>query len=166
MLRPVRRVAAGIAAGVILALAAATGVSAYWQAQQSIPGGVVTSGDLAISAEWVGGTPAWAALYPGQSTADATIRVTSTSTGNNLVWKVRVTETVAVAFEPYTVFQAWVGACGGPSPIPAEGYGRFTADTDSVDICVRYALSNAAPSTLQGQALNPTVIVFAEQVSP
>ncbi|MGM7677438.1 hypothetical protein [Microbacterium sp. A94] len=161
-----RRLVIGAAAGVLVALAAATGVSAYWQAQQTIPGEVVTSGDLAISADWLGGTPVWAALYPGQSTADAMIRVTSTNSGDNLAWKVRLTGAVPASFDPYATLQAWVGACGTGAPIPADGYGEFTSSTSAVDICVRYGLSASAPNTLQGQVLDPTITVTAEQVSP
>lgn len=160
-----RRVLLGIAVGAVVALAAATGVSAYWQAQQTVPGGVATSGDLAISADWVGGTPSWTALYPGESTSDAIIRVTSTSSGDNLVWKVRLTDVVAADFEPYATLHTWVGACGTGDPIPADGYGSFTSSTSTVDVCVRYTLLSTAPGTLQGQALNPTITVIAEQVS-
>lgn len=161
-----RRALIGVAAGAVLALAAATGVSAYWQAQQTVPGEVVTSGDLEISAAWVGGTPSWAALYPGQSTADATIRVTSTSSGDNLVWKVRVTGAVPADFETYATLQSWAGACGTGTPIPEGGYGTFDADTTTVDICVRYSLATGAPSSLQGKPLDPTITVTAEQVNP
>lgn len=161
-----RRVLLGVAVGAVVALAAATGVSAFWQVQAAIPGGVTTSGDLAISADWVGGTPSWAALYPGQSTSDATIRVNADNSGENLVWKVRLTETVAAAFEPHTTFQAWAGACETGTLIPAEGYGSFTSSTSAVDVCVRYTLSPTAPSALQGQALAPQITVTAEQVSP
>lgn len=157
-----RRALIGVAAGAVLALAAASGVSAYWQAQQTLPGGVATSGDLEVSAMWRDGTPAWTNLYPGGTTADATIRVTSNSTGDNLRWRVKVTSTVAPAFTSHTSFQAWAGACGG-TPIPVGGYGSF-GPTDSVDVCIRYTLAAGAPATLQGQSINPAITVHAEQV--
>lgn len=161
-----RRVLVGVAVGAVVAFTAATGVSAYWHAQQTAPGGVATSGDLAISADWVGGTPSWSAFYPGQSTSDATIRVNADSSGDNLVWKVRLSETVTPDFEPHTTFRAWIGTCGTGTLIPAEGYGTFSSNTSRVDICVRFTLSPTAPSTLQGQLLTPQITVIAEQVSP
>ncbi len=162
-----RRVVLGVAVGAVVALAAATGVSAFWQAQAVVPVDAVGSGDLSISAEWVGGSPSWTPLYPTQSTSDATIRITSTSSGDNLRWSVRVRETVATVFEPHTRFQAWAGACGSGAPISADvGYGSFTSSTSTVDICVRYTLLSTAPTTLQGLAMNPQLTVIAEQVRP
>lgn len=161
-----RRIVIGTAAGVVLTFAAGTGVYAYWQAQQSVDLEEVSTGDLAITAEWLGGTPVWTALYPGQSTPDATIRVAASASGDTLAWKVRITETVAAAFEPHTTFQAWLGACGSPNPIAAEGAGLFTAANDRVDVCVRYTLNTGAPESLQGQSLSPFITVHADQVAP
>lgn len=159
-----RRLVIGVAAGVLIALAATSGVSAYWQAQQTIDTATVSSGDLSISADWVGGTPAWSALYPGQSTPDTIVRVTAAAAGDTLVWRLKVAGTTASDFTAYTTFQAWIGACDGPTPIPPEGAGSFTAETTTVDVCVRYTLNAGAPGTLQGQPLSPQLDITAEQV--
>lgn len=159
-----RRLVIGVAAGALIALAATSGVSAYWQAQQTIDTATVSSGDLSISADWVGGTPAWPALYPGQSTPDTIVRVTAAAAGDTLVWRLKVAGTTAPDFTDYVTFQAWIGTCGSSAPIPTEGTGSFTAETSTIDVCVRYTLNAGAPSSLQGRPLSPQLIITAEQV--
>lgn len=155
MLRPARRVAIGVAAGVILALAAATGVSAYWQAQQTISGRVVTGGDLnIISVVWAN-DPNWGTIGPGQTlTNQAT--VTYVTTGNNLTAQLTAAVSYNPAFDGSVTDNATVGTCGAPtgtfpmSVSPMEGMQVAT-------VCVNYTLSSNAPSTLQGVNLTPAV---------
>jgi len=93
------------------------------------------------------------------------VRVTATAVGDTLVWRLKVAGTTASSFTEHTAFQAWIGACGGSTPIPPEGAGSFTAATTTVDVCVRYTLNAAGvPNSLQGQPLSPGLTITAEQV--
>jgi hypothetical protein len=162
-----RRVRAGVIAGVLLALVlGASGAHALWQRTAALPAGVSTTGDLNVTAAWVGGTPVWAPLFPGDR-AEGTLRVTGTGAGGTLRWRLQVAGAVAPAFSSYTTFQAWQGACGTGTPIPAAGYpsGTPLAVGASVDVCVRFTLATSAPGSLQGQSMSPTITVTAQQVS-
>ncbi|MGL3151370.1 hypothetical protein ACSS7Z_13535 [Microbacterium sp. A82] len=150
-----RRLVIGAAAGVLVALAAATGVSAYWQAQQELQGGLVASGDLTVSATWVGGTPNWTGLYPGQS-VERSVAVVVAPEGDNLKWTVNASS--SNPNDAFT-FQAWRGACGTGAALPA------TDSPETMSICVRYTLSSDAAAVAQGLTSTPTITITAEQVS-
>ncbi|WP_353114752.1 hypothetical protein [Microbacterium sp.] len=158
-----RRILIGTVAGVVLALATAVGVSAYWQAQQRLDLRTTASGDLRITAAWRDGTPAWAPLYPGSS-ASAVIRVTSQSAGTTLRWRLKASGDVAAAYRGQVSFAAWQGACGTGTPITSDGLPGL-APNAVVDLCVQFTLSATAPETLQGAALTPSVTMNAEQMS-
>ncbi|WP_243225939.1 hypothetical protein [Microbacterium sp. CIAB417] len=154
-----RRVLLGAAAGAVLALAAATGVSAYWQAQQTLPGGTATSGDLDIQVEWAGGT-AWSPIAPGGTTSKrATITVVGT--GTNLSTRLTAVTANAAAFNAYITRSVSLDDCTGApgAALPSAGYpssGGLSPGAQ-VTVCVRYTLSPSAPSSLQGQDLSPRV---------
>lgn len=165
MKRPARRVAIGVAAGVFVALAAATGVSANWQAQQSLPGGVVTSGDLNISTTWVGGT-AWPSIAP---TSTISKQAVVTVTGNGTTLEAVLTGVAAyqnTAFTGYVTSSIHLGECASAgSALPSSGYpstGSLSLGS-AVTLCVRYTLSANAPASLQGQDLSPSVTFTASQ---
>ncbi len=154
-----RRVLIGTAAGVVLALAAASGVSAYWQSQQTLPGAAVTSGDLDIAVEWAGGT-AWGPIAPG-GTISKRATVTVAGSGTNLSARLTATASNAAAFNAYVTRSVSLDDCSGAqgTALPAAGYptsGGLTPGSQ-VTVCVRYTLALTAPSTLQGQNLAPTV---------
>lgn len=161
-----RRSHIGVIAGMLLALVlGASGAHGLWQRSSALPAGVSTTGDLDVTAHWVGGTPTWGPLFPGDS-VEATLRVTGVGAGSTLGWRMLIAGSVADAFSPYTSFQAWTGGCGSATPVAADGYpatGSLSIGT-AVDVCVRYTLATGAPGSLQGQALSPTIIVSAEQV--
>lgn len=150
-----RKIMWGVAAGAVLALAAATGVAAYWQAQVAIPIATVVSGDLSVTAQWVDGTPDWPAMYPGD-TVEANIEVTVKGHGDTLAWQVDVESST---IDPAFLFQARNGSCNNGSALPA------TDSPDSLTICVRYTLDDDAADDLQGDTFNPLIAVSAEQVT-
>ncbi|WP_460802472.1 hypothetical protein [Microbacterium sp. GXF6406] len=148
-----RRVALGAAAGVVIALAAATGVSAYWQAQQTVNLDTVSSGDLSVSANWVGGTPNWSGVYPGQS-VDAKIAVAVQGEGTNLEWTVNAQPS---GLDPAFTFQAWSGECGTGGALPASG------SPQTLIVCVRFTLAPGTSGSYQGLNFTPSVTITAEQ---
>ncbi|MFB7252285.1 hypothetical protein [Microbacterium sp. NPDC056234] len=154
-----RRALIGVAAGAVLALAAASGVSAYWQAQQTLPGGVASSGDLDIQVGWNGGN-AWGAISPG-ATISKRATITVLGAGTSLSTRLTATATNAVAFDPYVTRSVRLDDCSGAQGVvlPASGYpdAGGLAPGSQVTVCVRYTLSASAPSTLQGQDLAPNI---------
>lgn len=161
-----RRIHLGIGAAVVaLALTSATGAHALWGATRTVDAGVSSTGSFTVNAAWIGGAPAWQALFPNTS-ADGQIRVTQAGNGNTLGWRVRVSSTVSAEFAPHVTFQAWVGACGTGTPVPTDGYpaGGHLASGTTVDICVRHSLTSGAPGSLQGKSFNPQITVIGEQV--
>lgn len=157
-----RRWAIGAAAGVLITLVAASGVSAYWQAQQTMNLSTIASGDLSVAASWKS-SPSWTAMYPGDS-REAIISVTPTIVGQTLRWRLRVTSTINPALVDHLSFQAWEGACGGTTPIPSEGNGPY-GSRSSFEVCVRYTLDASTPRSLAGQNVSPVITVVAEQAS-
>lgn len=157
-----RRVIGAAAVGAVLALATATGVSAYWQAQQRLDLGTTAAGDLKIDAAWKT-PPNWAAMYPGDS-REGVIVVTPTAHGQTLGWRLRVTSAVAPSLADHVAFRAWEGACGGPTPIAPEGNGPFGVRT-SFEVCVRYTLDSTTPRSMTGLSVSPVITVTAEQAS-
>jgi hypothetical protein len=154
-----RRALIGVAAGAVLALAAASGVSAYWQAQQTLPGGVVTSGDLDIQVDWAGGA-AWGAIGPG-TTISKRATITVLGAGTTLSTRLTASASNAAAFNAYVTRSVSLDDCSGAAgtTLPAAGYpttGGLTPGAQ-VTVCVRYTLAATAPSTLQGQDLAPNV---------
>src|SRR5690606_11874914 len=149
-------------AGVVLTLAAATGVSAHWQAQQRIDLSAASSGDLDIDASWKS-TPNWTAMYPADS-REGVIVVTPTVTGQTMRWRLRVTSAVAPALADHITFRAWEGACGGGTPIALDGNGPYGMRT-SFEVCIRYTLDAATPRSVSGLSASPAITVIAEQVS-
>jgi len=160
-----RHVRIGVTVGALLALVVGvSGVHALWGRSETVPAGVTLTGDLAVSASWLGGSPVWAPLYPGSTTPDATLRVTGSGSGSTLGWRVQITSTVATQFAAYTTFQA--RECVTGTVIPAGGYpasGSLPAGA-VVDVCVHYTLASNAPGTLQGQQVSPRISVVAQQV--
>lgn len=154
MRRSARRWAIGAVAGVVATLATASGVSAYWHAQQTMNVGTVKSGDLNVTAAWVGDPPDWADLYPG-SVAEADLAVSVTGTGDNLEWTVDVT---AQNLDPAFSFQAWEGSCGSETAMPATG------SPEQLTVCVRFTLMPSDDS-LQGRIFKPRIVVTANQVA-
>lgn len=150
-----RRVLLGVAAGAVLVLAAATGVSAYWQAQETIPIETVSSGDLTVTASWAGGPPEWEALFPGES-VESDINVTVNGEGDTLDW---IVDVESPSINPAFTFQAWQGSCDTGTALPAAG------SPEALSICVRYTLRSDADSSLQGKSFEPQITVTAEQVS-
>lgn len=155
----------GVLAGVLLVLAGAVGAHAAWEARQPAAGGLVTSGDLDVAANWRDGTPAWGELLPGEH-ADATVHVTAGGTGTTLHWRIRLEEHHDPAFSSTDLtFQAWQGSCSAPGePFPASGLTMASAHAE-IDVCVRYALAAGAANALQGQEISPRIDVIAEQVA-
>lgn len=161
-----RRILLGIGAAIVaLALASTAGAHALWGEQRVLNAGVSTTGTFAVNAVWKTGAPVWPALFPNARTPDATIVVTQTGNGTTLGWRIRVSSTVSANFASSVTFQAWAGACGTGTPIPAGGYPAtgHLAQGASVELCVRYTLANDAPSTLQNLPLNPQITVTGEQ---
>ena len=159
----IRRGLIGAAAGAIIALAATSGVSAHWHAQQRLDLESVSTGDLLIDAAWRDGPPAWSPLLPGASTPDTVIQVSSSSAGTTLRWRLRVVGAVSAPAQQHVTFSAWRGVCGTGTPIPAGGTAALPVDA-VVDVCIRYTLSPSAPATLQNTDLAPRVTLIAEQV--
>ena len=154
-----RRALIGVAAGAVLALAAASGVSAYWQAQQILPGGAVSSGDLDIQVDWAGGT-AWGAIGPG-ATISKRATITVLGAGTTLSTRLTATASNAAAFNAYVTRSVRLDDCSGAQGtlLPTAGYpttGGLSPGAQ-VTVCVRYTLAANAPATLQGQNLAPTV---------
>lgn len=142
-------------AGAVLALATATGVSAYWQAQQTIPGTVVTSGDLDITGvTWSKGTD-WGVISPGQTVSNQAT-ITYIATGANLSALLSADVTNSAAFDEWITRSAVLGACGASTeslpldvtPAPGE---------QQAIVCVSYTLFPTAPASLQTLDLTPTV---------
>lgn len=163
-----RRVLIGVAAGAVLALAAATGVSAYWQAQQTIPGGTVSSGSLDLQVDWAGGTT-WPMPGPG-GTISKRATITYTGIGDNLQVVLTGVASNTPTFNPYVTRSISLDDCSGVAgtPLPAAGY-PATGALDSgvpVTVCVRYTLAASAPATLQGTDLAPHVVFQIAQKDP
>lgn len=152
-------------AGAVLAVVTVSGVSAYWQAQQTIPGTVVTSGDLEVSATWEGTTPEWGSLFPGGVTPGATLRVETTANGENLRWLLLVNGQFPVAAADSAVLDVREGTCTQPgSPLTAAGLGPFTGSS-TIFLCIRMSLKSTAPNSLQGQQIAPQLTITTEQVA-
>ncbi len=163
-----RRVLLGVAAGAVVALAAATGVSAYWQAQQTMTAGTVSAGNLDIDVAWDGGTT-WPRIGPGQTIAKRAT-VDFVGSGDSLRAVLTGSTTQASAFDGYVTSDISLDDCTsdpGPS-LPSNGY----PDTgsllpgDSVTVCVRYTMASDAPSSLQGQDLSPSATFTISQRTP
>lgn len=162
-----RRAFAGVAAGVVLALAATTGVSAYWQAQHVVPVSSTRSGDLDIQVVWAGGTT-WGAISPG-TTISKRATITVVGSGTTLSARLTGTATNAAAFAAHTTRTISLDDCtGAPGPtLPAAGHPSSggLAPGATVTVCVRYTLAGTAPSTLQGQNLAPQITFRLQQRS-
>lgn len=157
-----RRAAIGIAAGALLgALAASVGAHALWGRTVPLDDGIVSSGDFAVTAQWVD-APNWTPMFPGDA-REATMRVTSSGAGATLRWRLFVAGGV-VALNPYAQFAAWQGACEAGTPIGAQGYPTTLAPGATVDVCVRITLSATAPSSLQNASASPAIVVTGRQV--
>ncbi|MGW8483480.1 hypothetical protein ACWGJP_10085 [Microbacterium sp. NPDC055903] len=164
----VRRAFVGTAAGVVLALAAATGVSAYWQASIEADVGIVRTGNLDIQVTWNGGT-AWGTISPG-GTVSKRATITVVGEGTNLSTRLTATVTNASAFTPYITRSVRLDDCTSSqgAELPTAGYpatGGLSPGAQ-LTVCVRYTLSAAAPSTLQGQNLAPNVVFTLTQRAP
>ena len=160
-----RRLLIGLAAGMVLTLAAVSSVAAYWQGQVTVPAATVSSGDLSVTASWPAGTPTWPALYPGQSTPGATLRVNTVAEGTTLQWRLRIDATFSALAEGAATLEAWRGACGSGQLVPVDGIGPLEG-SQPLDLCVRVTLAENATNTLQGLSLAPDITIVAEQVTP
>lgn len=162
-----RRAFIGAVAGVVLALATATGVSAYWHAQHTVSVSATSSGDLSLDVTWADGS-AWGPIGPGGTIAK---RATVVVGGAGTTLQARVTGEAsnAPAFDPYVTRTISVDDCtGAPGPaLPATGYPAegSLVPGDAVTVCVRYTLSPTAPAALQGQDLAPHVVFNVAQRS-
>lgn len=162
-----RRLVIGAATGIILVLAAATGVSAYWQAQQRLDLSSTSSGDLDLAVSWQGGT-SWSAIAPG---ATVSKRAVITVTGSGQTLRARVTGSArnAAAFDPAVTRSIRLDDCSGtPGTIlPVGGYPSTGAlrPGDQVTVCVRFTLAPDASASLQNVDLTPTVDLAVVQVS-
>lgn len=166
-----RGIRVGTVLGVVLALViGATAAHAVWAVRRSPPVAATVTGDLTATAVWsTGAAPTLASPFPTQTVTTGTnmLRVTGGGAGTTLRWRLLVASSVAPAFQPYVTVQAYVGACNAPTPlpIPAGGYspaGGYAPGT-TVDVCVAFTLAANAPTSLQGQSLQPVVTATVQQ---
>ena len=157
---------AGVAAVLVLGTGTAA-AHAVWQSRVALPAETVSSGSLALSAEWVGSWDEWKPLFPGQSSDTATLHVTETGQGTTLRWRVAAEPEVAAGLAEWVKTEVFVGACGRGQLIPAGGSyappGGYASGA-SVDLCLRVMLLPGAPDE-QSVPIEPRLKVRAQQVT-
>lgn len=163
-----RRLRGGTLLAAVLVLVGGTAAAhASWQSRTPLTAGVVASGSLDLTTQWVGTGTAWNPPYPGGFSDTPLLRVTETGGGTTLRWRVSATTTTSAALSPYVSIQVFVGTCGSSTVIPAGGSyspaGGIPAGT-FVDLCLRVTLRADAPTTLQNQPVISTLSVTATQV--
>lgn len=153
-------------AGVVLALAAATGVSAYWQARERIDLSATSSGDLDIDVVWQGGTE-WSSISPGTTISKRAV-ITVNGAGRTLRARVTGTASNATAFDSAITRSIRIDDCTGTpgALLPASGYPADGAlrPGDQLTVCVRYTLASDASATLRNADLTPSVAYTVVQV--
>ncbi|MFJ4039007.1 hypothetical protein ACIPVB_13120 [Microbacterium sp. NPDC090007] len=160
---------ASVLAAVLVLGTGTAAAHAYWQRSETLGPGSVDSGDLNVTAAWLGSPPAPAPLYPGQF-RDVTLLVTETgASGTTLRWRLTPTVTLPISATEATFVQTsvHVQTCGtGPVIPPGSSYapsGGFLPG-DAITLCVRFTLRADAPSDLDDVDLDPSILLAAEQV--
>lgn len=157
---------AGVAAVLVLGTGTAA-AHAVWESRVALPAETVSSGSLALSAEWGDDWSAWSDLQPGTFVDTAPLVVKEEGAGTTLRWRLKADVVVDSRFRDYVSAQVFVGACGGANVVPSGGSyappGGYPSG-QTVSLCVRLVLRTDAPSNLQGKPVLPEVIVEAEQV--
>lgn len=160
-LTPVR---SALVAGTLVV--AVSGTAALWHRDTDLGAGIATTGDFVTAAHWAGAPPDWAAFLPGES-RQASLVVANHGAGDTLRWRFAVESVTRAEFDGHVTFEALAGACEDQpvSPVgtpwhPADG--GLAAGEEAV-ICVRYTLHTDAPSTLQGQPVEPRITITGIQ---
>lgn len=162
------RWAAVLAAALVLGTGAAA-AHASWSSTAALTAGPLASGSLDVSTQWGTDWSGWVPLYPGRSADSALLQVTETrAAGTTLRWRLTATPRVPADLSPYVTAQVFVGACGSGILLPANGVYAPAGGLDpgaTVTLCLRVTLSTNTPNERQGTAIDPLLVITADQVT-
>ncbi|ROR73353.1 hypothetical protein [Bogoriella caseilytica] len=154
-----RRSVLSIAVAVLLVAAGGTLAHAWWRVSQPAADVALQTSDFRVHAQW-NEEPTLTNLFPG----DARTATAQVSLDSAAQWQYRVDYASSGPLAPYltAVWFPNTQCSGTPHAMGQTNPALLTGGT-ATEICVRFSLSNTAPSRVQGTPADVTVTVTAEQ---
>ncbi len=147
-----------VAVTVVLVIGGGALAHALWSAREPMPDVRISAGDFDANAAWVD-EPALVGLFPG----DTVDGVAEVRLDGDVTWEYSVELSAGGTLGQYLEV-AWQPSCTGPFLAPGARSGTALPGGSTAQFCLELALSEDAPSQLQGQTADVEVVVTVEQV--